>query len=83
MKQIKDTQYSLSVNYYQFIESEITMESGYGPAGALTPDGLKVYGSGSKPNPRFGVICGDKFVSSFKTGASLVLSLSLRFNSHE
>lgn len=82
MKQIKDTQYSLSVNYYQFIESEITMESGYGPAGALTPDGLKVYGSVNKPNPRFGVLCGDKFVSSFKIGASLVLSLSLKFISN-
>lgn len=58
------------------------MESGYGPAGALTPDGLKVYGTSGKLNPKFGVICGDKFISSFKTGASLVLSLSLRFNSY-
>ena len=32
------------------------MESGYGPAGALTPDGLKVYGTSGKPNPKFGVI---------------------------
>jgi hypothetical protein len=44
MKEIKDTDYTLSINYYQMVQSELTMEMGYGPAGALTLDGLKVYG---------------------------------------
>jgi len=36
---------------------------GYGPEGALTPDGQRAYGSADRPNPRFGLICGDKFIS--------------------
>ena len=44
MKLIKDTDYTLSINYYQTVQSELTMEMGYGPAGALTLEGLRVYG---------------------------------------
>lgn len=64
------------------VQSEQTMEMGYGPAGALTQDGLKVYGSIDSPNPRFGLICGDRFISSYKLGASLIFSIKLHFHSH-
>jgi hypothetical protein len=56
---------------------------GYGVAGALTADGMRVYGSPDKPNPKFGVICGDMFVNSFKVGAQLIISVKLQFSSHE
>ena len=56
---------------------------GYGRAGALTPDGLRAYGSGDKPDPDFGITCGDMFINSFKVGAQLVLSIKLKFSSHE
>jgi hypothetical protein len=82
MKHIKDTDYSMSINYYQFVQSNVMTEMGYGPAGALTPDGMRAYGSVEKPNPKFGLICGDMFISSFKVGAQLVFSLKLQFNSH-
>lgn len=36
MKEIKDTEFSMSINYYQYVQSEITLDMGYGPAGALT-----------------------------------------------
>ncbi len=55
---------------------------GFGPAGALTADGLRAYGSVDRPNPRFRLICGDMFISSFKVGAQLVLSMKLQFSSH-
>lgn len=45
MKEIKDTTYSLSINYYQYVQAEVTMETGYGLTGALTLDGARVYGS--------------------------------------
>ncbi len=82
MKYIKDTDYSMSINYYQFVQSDVTTEMGFGPAGALTADGLRAYGPVDKPNPRFGLICGDMFISSFKVGAQLILSMKLQFNSH-
>ncbi len=82
LKEIKDSETSISINYYQFVQSEMTMETGYGPAGALTPDGLRAYGPVDNPNPRFGLICGDQFISSFKVGAHLLLSMKLKFNSH-
>lgn len=73
---------AMSFSYYQFVQSEMTIESGYGPAGALTMDGLRAYGSAESPNPRFGLICGDRFISSFKVGANLVFSMKLQFQSH-
>jgi hypothetical protein len=36
LKEIKDSEMAMSINYYQFVQSEMTMETGYGPAGALT-----------------------------------------------
>jgi hypothetical protein len=77
LKEIKDSDFAMSINYYQFVQSELTLETGYGPAGALTLDGMRAYGSVDNPNPRFGLICGDKFVSSFKVGANLVFSMKL------
>lgn len=82
LKEVKDTDFSLSVNYYQYVQSELTMEMGYGPAGALTMDGLRAYGSVDNPNPRFGLICGDKYISSFKVGANIIFSMKLKFMSH-
>lgn len=82
MKEVKDTDYSLSINYYNLVQSEITMEMGYGPAGALTLDGLRAYGSIDNPNPRFGLICGERFISSYKVGATLLFSIKLHFHTH-
>jgi hypothetical protein len=82
LKEIKDSETSMSINYYQFVQSEMTMETGYGPAGALTLDGLRAYGPVENPNPRFGLICGDKFISSFKVGAHLLFTMKLQFQSH-
>ena len=82
MKEIIDTDYSMSINYYQYVQSELSMEMGYGPAGALTEDGLRAYGSVDNPNPRFGLLCGDKYISSFKVGANLIYSYKLHFLSH-
>lgn len=45
LKEIKDSDFAMSINYYQFVQSELTLETGYGPAGALTLDGLRAYGS--------------------------------------
>ncbi len=72
---------AMSINYFQFVQSEMTMETGYGPAGALTMDGMRAYGPVENPNPRFGLICGDKFISSFKVGANLLFSMKLQFQS--
>jgi hypothetical protein len=58
------------------------METGYGPAGALTLDGMRAYGPIDNPNPRFGLICGDKYIVSFKVGANLIFSMKLLFQSH-
>ena len=44
MKLIRDTDYTLTINYYQMVQLELTMEMGYGPAGALTLEGLRAYG---------------------------------------
>jgi hypothetical protein len=55
---------------------------GYGHAGALTPDGARAYGSIFKPNPRFGLICGDMYISELKVGAQLIFSIKLQFGSH-
>ena len=82
MKEITDTDFTMTVNYYQYIQSELTMEYGYGAAAVLTAEGLRQYGSDANPNPNFGLNCGDKFVSSFKTGANLIFSIKLHFQSH-
>jgi hypothetical protein len=55
------------------------MEYGYGAAAVLTPEGLRQYGSDARPNPNFGLNCGDKFVNSFKSGANLIFSIKLHF----
>lgn len=82
LKEIKDTEMAMSINYYQFVQSEMTMETGYGPAGVLTMDGMRAYGPVDNPNPRFGLICGDKFIGSFKVGANLLFSMKLQFQSY-
>ena len=81
LKEIRDTTESMSINYYQLVQSQLTMEYGYGPAGALTEDGMRVYGSFQSPNPRFGLICGDRYINSFKVGASLIFSIRFVFSS--
>lgn len=83
MKEIRDSDFSLSINYYQYSQYEVTMDMGFGPAGALTQDGLRVYGSPDNPNPSFGLICGDNFISSYKVGATLMMSLKLQFHNLE
>jgi len=75
MKSVQDTDYSLSVNYYQYIEAEVAMETGFGEAAVLTADGMRAYQGGT--NPDFGLICGDKFIDSYKAGATLVLGMKI------
>ena len=75
MKSVQDTDYSLSVNYYQYIEAEIAMETGFGEAAVLTADGMRAYQGGT--NSDFGLICGDKFIDSYKSGATLVLGMKI------
>lgn len=77
MKEVKVGDFSLSINYYQYSQYEVAMDIGFGPAGALTQDWRQVYGPPDNPNPRFGLICWDNYISSYKVGATLIVSLKL------
>lgn len=79
VKSAQDTDYSFSINYYSYIEAEIGMEVGFGSAAVLTADGMRAYQDGK--NPDFGLICGDQFIDSYKTGATLIMGLKVEFQS--
>ena len=51
------------------------METGFGEAAVLTADGMRAYQGGT--NSDFGLICGDKFIDSYKSGATLVLGMKI------
>lgn len=55
------------------------MEIGFGAAAVLTPDGMRAYQDGT--NPDFGLICGDQFIDSYKSGATLIMGLKVEFQS--
>ena len=78
MRSIQDTDFSLSMNYFQKIQAQVEMEIYYG-TDALSTTGSQIYQNGN--NPDFGLICGDKLISSYKTSALLMLSLKVQFHS--
>jgi hypothetical protein len=80
LRTVQDTDYSFSINYFSSVASQISMETGYGPASALTADGSRAYKDGT--NPLFGLICGDRFIDSYKAGALLMFAMKLEFHNH-
>jgi hypothetical protein len=81
LRSIQDLDYSLSLNYSEFLYDTV-MDRLVGPGQkALTESGKEIYND-PKINKYFGVLCGDDFISAYQQGASLLMGINIRFNSH-
>ena len=45
----------------------------------LTEEGMRIYGEN---HTEFGLLCGDHYISSYKTGVLMIMSINLKFDSH-
>ncbi len=82
LRSIQDLDYSLSLNYSELLFDTVLVRL-VGPGQkALTESGKDIYND-PNINKYFGVLCGDDFISSYQQGASLLMALNIRFNSHE
>lgn len=80
MRSVEDKDYTLSLNYYEYMYDTVTVQlNGYG-INALNPFGQQSYQNGK--NPYFGIICGDNYINSYQQGAILVMSINIEFASH-
>lgn len=81
LRTIQDLDYSLSLNYSEFLFDTV-MDRLVGPGqNALTESGKEIYND-PNINKYFGILCGDEFISSYNQGASLLMGLNIRFSSH-
>ncbi len=81
LRTIQDLDYSLSLNYSEFLYDTV-MDRLVGPGQhALTESGKEIYNDASI-NKYFGILCGDDYISAYQQGASLLMGLNIRFSSH-
>lgn len=80
LRNIKDTSYSMSLNYYEISSAEIAIQfNGIGAENVLNPSGMSFYNNGT--DPLFGIWCGDYIVTSYESGAMLLMGMKLEFAS--
>ena len=72
LRSIRNTNYSMSLNYYKDIRRTDTVN-----VTGLNADGTAVHTGMFKK--RFGLLCGDQYISSYETGGLLLMSLNLEF----
>ncbi|MCT4635259.1 MAG: hypothetical protein N4A31_03300 [Rickettsiales bacterium] len=78
---VMDDYLSMSFNYYQTTLQEVLLQvNGMGEE-ILTDEGKTLYNNGN--NIYFGIECGDNFISSYKEGAMLLMSIKLAFYTHQ
>lgn len=81
LRSIQDLDYSLSLNYSEFLYDTVNIRL-FGPnQKALTESGKDIY---NDPDIKkyFNILCGDDFISSYQQGAALLMGLNIRFHSH-
>lgn len=79
LKSIEDSESSLSLNVAYVLKNKVKLVvKGYGVY-ALNTIGRNAYKNGN--NPKFGLVCGDYYFSSFTEGAMLLVALDIHFNS--
>ncbi len=79
LNSIQDDSYSSTLNYTNIISGDNSITYSYDPHTILTPTGVGIYNNGQ--NPLFRILCGDKLITSYKTGAVLIMSLKVKFAS--
>ncbi len=81
LRSIQDLDYSLSLNYSEFLYDTV-MDRLVGPDQQALTDSGKAFYNDPKYYNNFGVLCGDDFISAYQQGASLLMGINIRFNSH-
>jgi len=80
LRSVQDTPFSQSYSYYTISSSNVTVEFGSATGqGILTASGATIYQNGT--NSYFGLMCGDRIVDSYQSGAMLLMSLKFDFES--
>lgn len=79
LRTIQDLDYSLSLNYYEILFNEVSLQLNGTGENILTPHGIDIY---KNANRYFNILCGDDFISSFQQGAMLLMGINIRFTSH-
>lgn len=81
LRSMQDTEYSMSLNYYEFATNNVAVQlAGIGDK-ALTESGKAFYNNGN--NTYFGILCGDNYITSYKQGTLLITGLEITFSSPE
>lgn len=81
LNSVKDSKYSISLNYFQKIVSTVTFTYSYDPLTMLNETGKNIYNNGQ--NKMFRLFCGDRLIKSYDEGAGLIFSLVISFSSEE
>jgi hypothetical protein len=76
LRGIQETPSSSSLSYYRSVSNTINMEIIGNNKEALTPSAREYY---EKLHQYFGEQCGDNYITSYKQGAALTISLMLHF----
>ncbi|KAJ9461355.1 hypothetical protein DIPPA_21231 [Diplonema papillatum] len=75
LRSVMDTEYSMSLNYYQYSSARVNVQLNGTSDNALSSFGGQMYGNGSNPN--FRVVCGDNYLTSYEGGALLLMAINV------
>ena len=81
LKSIKDTDYSMSFNYYTAIKNDVDVQLDGTGEHVLTEFGLGTYKNNN--GKYFGTLCGNYFIDTFTEGAFLTMAIKLKFLSKD
>lgn len=79
--QIKDDEYSFSINYYYKVSQTVSMTYSFNPETILSEVGQGIYRNGE--NPQFRLFCGDHLIDQYEEGAGLIYTIRINFTSKE
>lgn len=80
LNSVQDTDYALTIHYYQKIQNSVYFTYPSSKSKILTDLGKEIYDDGNNPNFRF--LCGDYLISNYEEGAGLVISIIVNFKSN-
>lgn len=81
LRSIKNSDYSISLNYFQKISNTVSFSYSYDIDNILNEQGKKIYDDGK--NRMFRILCGDQLIKSYEEGAGLIISLVVKFHDTE
>lgn len=81
LRTLQDLEYTLSLNYFEFLFDSVMIRLAGPGHKALTETGMTIY-TDHKIKKLFGLLCGDEYISMYQQGALLLMNIKIHFKSH-